>query len=140
MFTRRLVFTGMFLLLYLVIEAIVRLSLWLALPSGPRIDIAREWVQLLLLPLLMGVLCVFFPVDEDRFPFRCMLIAIVVYWVYLASVVIARQPSDFGPVFEALVTYSIAMGVIAGLAAFGARRILLAYEAQRDGATTAGRR
>jgi hypothetical protein len=140
MFNRRFAFIALFLFFYLVIEMIARFSLWLAVPGGPPIDLAREWVQLLLLPVLMGVLCVFFPVDEDRFPFRCMLIAVAVYWVYLASVVVARRPSDLGPVFEALLMYSVAMGLIASIAAIGARWILLAYEAQRDGATTARRR
>jgi hypothetical protein len=139
MFNRRFAFIALFLFFYLVIEMIARFSLWLAVPGGPPIDLAREWVQLLLLPLLMGVMCVFFPVDEDRFPFRTMLIAVAVYWVYLASVVVARRPTDLGPVFEALLLYSAAMGVIAGLAAFGARRILLAYEAQGNGGPSTDR-
>lgn len=133
MFSRRFAFVALFLFFYLVIEMIARFSLWLAVPGGPPIDMPREWVQLLLLPLLMGGMAVFFPVDEERFPVRSVVIAMAVYWVYLAAVVVARRPSDFGPVFEALLTYSIAMGVIAGLAAFAARKILEAYESQGNG-------
>lgn len=140
MFSRRFGFIALFLFFYLVIEMIARFSLWLAVPGGPPIDMPREWVQLALLPILMGVMAVFFPVDEERFPLRSVLIAVAVYWVYLAAVVVARQPNDFGPVFQALLIYSIAMGLIAGVAAFGARKILLAYEAQHEGETCVRRR
>ena len=118
----------LFTILFMVLEAILRVSIWKATPHGPRFNLETEWVQYVLLPILIACVFIAFPVDEEKVPFRAVLITIASYWSYLTVMVFVLAPRSYQPVMHSIVVYGLISGVMACLASVGAKRRLVAMD------------
>ncbi len=132
MLVPRLKFVALFGVLFWLGEVIFRLGQRVARPNSPPLDITKEAVQFLVLPALIVVVLAFFPVEEERFPVRSVLIAMAIYLVYAFSLVLGGNPDVLSETVVPILKFTLLTGVWAGLAAFGARKILAAIESGRS--------